>query len=169
MAMSDTPIIQPYDVILAEARLARDIGESLSSVTHALCAIGLDLIQHGQRLEELLAEINARVGEGGDASMSDPIRDLAAKATPGPWTWEADGFDTHIKRGRFCITSALYNDTVSDRANARLIALAPDLARVAPDLAESLRWQYELHGIDPVGCAALAAYRALQERAKEPT
>lgn len=101
--------------------------------------------------------------------MNDPVRELAEKATPGPWEWHAeeDWHDRteHPRIGNVSGKRGALAIFVNEH-DARLIALAPDLARVAADLAESLRHNYELHGVDPVGCAALAAYEQLQERAK---
>ena len=44
--------IGSYAEIIEEARKARDVGAALASVTHALCAIGLDLQQIAAALTE---------------------------------------------------------------------------------------------------------------------
>jgi hypothetical protein len=125
--------------------------------------------------------------------MNDPVRDLAAKALPGPW----ETFGRVVHREGY---AELIANTAGD-AEARLIALAPDLAQVAANLADALEradkeasvahdaiWHdnrgmtSNLHSNDNpqsaqsaiwrlhnVARPALAAYRALQERAKAGT
>lgn len=54
--------IGSYGEIVAQARKALDVVTALSTVTHALCAIGLDLCELNARVGAVLAE---RTDEGG--------------------------------------------------------------------------------------------------------
>ena len=107
--------------------------------------------------------------------MSDAIRELAEKATPGPWV--ALGSDVvSVNANIDPDYSGIRWDATKtdwDLADARLIALAPDLARVAADLAEALNAAANVMTYS--GRArrgrqvsdALAAYEQLVKRAEE--
>ena len=110
--------------------------------------------------------------------MTDPVRLLADRATPGRWMAVNHGLRIEISGDEFHVAQIDTSyDTDFDRgqceADGRLIALAPDLARVAADLAEALTHEHPDEDPQYVGtcvsCRALAAYRELQERAKGAT
>jgi hypothetical protein len=84
------------------------------------------------------------VGDG-----ADRLRGLAAAATPGPWFWDSYGTVHSASLARqevdetgvaaiWAGTSGFRGGTASNPADARLIALTPDLARWAADAAEEL-------------------------------
>lgn len=61
------------------------------------------------------------------ASVGDQLRQLAAEATPGPWSSSAAAWESVRS------SSIPLQDT-----DARLISLAPDLALLCADLADAL-------------------------------
>jgi hypothetical protein len=80
----------------------------------------------------------------------DDLRKLADEATPGPWGWDTyagiweppDGFDPDDdERIPIAKVNTGYDGSeyrADGKANARLIALAPDLARLCAELGEAL-------------------------------
>jgi GT2 family glycosyltransferase len=114
--------------------------------------------------------------------VSDWLRDLAAKATPGPWErvieqgdewWFGGGNQARIRAvddDHWGSVAVLGCDDETEQADARLIALAPDLARGCADLADSIRRVRQVLPVQPTGIqavavadldAALAAFDAL--------
>jgi hypothetical protein len=68
------------------------------------------------------------------------LAELLANATPGPWWIDHDGFGeaTWVHARGDVEVSLVQGGEVGD-ADARLIALAPDLARLALDMGEALQ------------------------------
>ena len=83
--------------------------------------------------------------------MSNTLEELLANATPGPWeyrVWGRDGDewpDNRVSVGRAMghgeavVINPRYGERTQNLADARLIALAPDLARLALDMGDGLR------------------------------
>jgi hypothetical protein len=75
----------------------------------------------------------------------DELRSLADEATPGPWNIHDSGSHIYIENGVVLVTQI---DASHDRweqrglveKDARLIALAPDLARLCAEMGEALDW-----------------------------
>lgn len=113
------------------------------------------------------------------------LRQLAEKATPRPWVVTKREINSALTQleirmpdGEPIAAIDRWSDEADD-ADASLIALAPDLARVAADLADALNmcriWhdQEEEVGLhipeilESRYMAALAAFDALEQRVKE--
>jgi hypothetical protein len=81
----------------------------------------------------------------------DELRRLAEEATPGPWHWWDEGYlaNGSLKSKHGLILKLRPVEAVEPcvepkGANARLIALAPDLARVLADAAQIIEvFQHE--------------------------
>jgi hypothetical protein len=79
------------------------------------------------------------------------LEELLAAATPGPWEpiieagdewWFGQGSQARIrgaKQHEWSSLAVLGCDDEEEKADARLIALAPDLARLALDMGDALR------------------------------
>jgi len=77
----------------------------------------------------------------GTGMTPDELRKLADEATPGPWVWEAEPEAlVAIAPGRPTIIEGggCEGLVIEREADARLIALAPDLARRCAELGEAL-------------------------------
>ena len=94
-------------------------------------------------------------------SSADRLRALAANATPGPWRWgtgEENGGDwppyylvtveEYPTRSVGPLSRVVVSDDPPSEADARLIALAPDLAVWAADAADALDSHECPHPID---------------------
>ena len=69
------------------------------------------------------------------------LRKLAGDATDGPWCYHADGI---IREGQYHLLQVCGSPSNPElAANARLAALAPDLARLAADMADALTLEIE--------------------------
>jgi hypothetical protein len=66
----------------------------------------------------------------------DELRKLADEATPGPWEFWTDAAADGVRIGSYTVNFG------AQSADARLIALAPDLARLCAELGEALAWCY---------------------------
>jgi hypothetical protein len=72
------------------------------------------------------------------------LRELAEAATPGPWGYRVNegaetwGWILGFAPGREQAVAAIGLGTNIEEPNARLIALAPDLARLCAEMAEAL-------------------------------
>ena len=62
----------------------------------------------------------------------DELRALADAATPGPWQFWTDSVADGVRIGSYTVNFG------AQTADARLIALAPDLARLCAELGEAL-------------------------------
>ena len=112
------------------------------------------------------------------------LRGLVEKATPGPWRHvpESDHFIVFASPNA-AIHAAAYAET---KDNARLIALAPDLALWAADAADALQnWKGQNHGFTRRGkprrgcnlktihgcqpCRLLARFAVIEHTAQEDT
>jgi hypothetical protein len=74
------------------------------------------------------------------------LRELREAATPGPWYVEGNSVFTTEPRDQYVVEEVA--DVVTDArtprdADARLIALAPDLARLVEELGEALQALHE--------------------------
>ena len=101
----------------------------------------------------------------------DALTRLADKATPGPWMTSEDEFGIYVEQAPGTYDGYIVQMERGDEYDARLIALAPELARVAIQLAAAL------HALTPEpntsggseipnARAALAAYQELVDRSK---
>lgn len=85
-----------------------------------------------------------------------------AKHTPGPWNWhEYDGAGSPyilVKNGSWDIAHNRHSavDLETERANARLIAAAPDMLEALRKCRAVLECMITIHGPDPSGSALLA-------------
>lgn len=84
------------------------------------------------------------------------LRELLAAATPGPWEFVAS--EMTIRGGAFRSPIAVGSRITSiARADASLIALAPELARLVLDMGEELAAWYAIDGHRSDTTAALLA------------
>jgi len=65
------------------------------------------------------------------------LEELLANATPGPWEWMG-GYPQRITNTGAILVAETFDDPDSIPHTTRLIALAPDLARLALDMGEAL-------------------------------
>lgn len=90
------------------------------------------------------------------------LRDILNAATPGPWTHHRNP-GAKLWRwvcGRESVVAAIVVDTPVEIQNARLIALAPQLAALALDMGELLRGRL-YHGFVPGSNGDTDAYALL--------
>jgi len=66
------------------------------------------------------------------------LAELLAKATDGPWSWMG-GYPQRVTNPGAILVAETFNDPDSLAYDAELIALTPDLARLALDMGEALR------------------------------
>jgi hypothetical protein len=95
------------------------------------------------------------------AMTPDDLRKLADEATPGPWKPDDDP-GTHWLLG-FDGGDSYVTDWPTKEADLRLLALAPDLARLCADLAEALLGEYRNRHPEEVAQAMLEEIAKLSE------
>ena len=107
-------------------------------------------------------------------SPSARLRALAAKATPGPWEVRRDGVRQRENRYLIAVPHRIPASTFAP--NARLIALAPELATLCADMADFIRGDTPDDECEVPGCpspwecdhdaeALLARFADLEEKA----
>ena len=93
------------------------------------------------------------------------LRELAAQATPGPWTTEELAPASSawlIRAGTPHVAKAWA------AADARLVALAPEMAALLADMADALQRLDDNKGLEMTSVAALLArYAALNQKAAQ--
>lgn len=131
MTRATAPAVEGCDARKQELRWRRSLWALLDSDAQSWAAGELDTDEFAENLRELLAKIEAR-GRAMTAVEGDK-REMKCAWTKGPWNWMAvhanasGGFHLYLIDSAKRKLAALWGRADEKRANANLIASAPEL------------------------------------------